>query len=59
MSTGLPTLAAGGRNSRKRRLRRLGETRHAQAVRLAGVGRQDRRPAGVGHDRHAVPPGTG
>ena len=57
MSTGLPTLASGGRNAREPRAGRVGELGDRQPGRFAGVDREDAGAAGVRDDRHAAPGG--
>ena len=53
MSTGLPTLAAAGRNERSSARVASLERRELEPVRLAGVGGEDARTAGVREDRHS------
>ena len=54
MSTGLPTLAAAGRNERSRAAVSADERWEHQAPRLARVRRQDPGSAGVGQDADAA-----
>ena len=54
MSTGLLTLAAAGRNARSAPVVADVKRRHVEAIRLAGVGRENPGPAGVGDDRDAA-----
>ena len=55
MSTGLRMDACAGRHCASRRAKRARQLRQLEAVRLAGVGAQDRGAAGVGDDAHPSP----
>ena len=54
MSTGLPTLAAAGRNERSSARVASPSDGSCEAVCLAGIGGKDSRAAGVREDRHSA-----
>ena len=57
MSTGLPTLASGGRNARRRARVASENSATVEPRRFAGVDRENAGSAGVGDDGHAPPGG--